>query len=461
MSTIREAVRPGRLFHTNVAGEPGNTLPAWPETELNIAMKKFFGTALAVALVAVGTTAWSAPAAAKKEAPSSGLVLNETVRAAAFTAREAIAARDYTTAQTAIAQAEAAATTDDERYVATLLRYGLESQKIADKTMATNGVYDPNPVAAPLDALIANPRTPRSELPRYLYARGSVAFDQKKWAQAIDFFTRAQQAGSTDPNLPLYLIKTRVESGDVAGGLAELDAIWTTHPERMTEDYYAYAIGRSNKAGQKAETMKWLRRALAANPTARAWHSAVTFYGLQQRAMVKLDARQTLDLYRLLRLANALADENDYESYAQAAIEAGVPDEAKAAIVAGKAAGKFPTPTPAATTALSTKADAAIRAKGPIATLESRAKASPKGDLLAQAGDIRLGRGDYAEAAARYRDALAKGVGNADEVNTRLGIALAMAGDKTGAKAAFAAVTGAPRADIAQLFTTLVDNPTR
>ena len=48
---------------------------------------------------------------------------------------------------------------------------------------------------------------------------------------------------------------------------------------------------------------------------------------------------------------------------------------------------------------------------------------------------------------------------DADEVNTRLGIALARSGDKAGAKAAFAEVKGAPRSGIAALWTAYVDAP--
>ena len=46
---------------------------------------------------------------------------------------------------------------------------------------------------------------------------------------------------------------------------------------------------------------------------------------------------------------------------------------------------------------------------------------------------------------------------DANEVNTRLGIALAAQGDKAGAKAAFDAVQGQPRADLAGFWKTYLD----
>jgi hypothetical protein len=54
---------------------------------------------------------------------------------------------------------------------------------------------------------------------------------------------------------------------------------------------------------------------------------------------------------------------------------------------------------------------------------------------------------------------LQKGGVDAGEVNTRLGIALAAQGDKAGATAAFDAVKGAPRADLAGFLEGLALDP--
>ena len=64
---------------------------------------------------------------------------------------------------------------------------------------------------------------------------------------------------------------------------------------------------------------------------------------------------------------------------------------------------------------------------------------------------------NFAKAASFYRVALQKGGVDADEINTRLGIALARSGDKAGAKAAFGSVQGTARSGIAALWTAYVD----
>jgi predicted Zn-dependent protease len=65
-------------------------------------------------------------------------------------------------------------------------------------------------------------------------------------------------------------------------------------------------------------------------------------------------------------------------------------------------------------------------------------------------GDRHYGAGEYVQAAEMYRAALQKG-GDAGSVNTRLGAALALAGQRAEAEAALRTVTG-PRAELASLW---------
>ena len=65
-----------------------------------------------------------------------------------------------------------------------------------------------------------------------------------------------------------------------------------------------------------------------------------------------------------------------------------------------------------------------------------------------EAGDAHMGFGEYAAAVELYQAALQKGGEDANLVNTRLGAALALAGRRAEAEAAFRAVTG-NRADLA------------
>ena len=82
---------------------------------------------------------------------------------------------------------------------------------------------------APLDALIANPATPADLRPKFEFSRATIAYDQKNWALARRrLFTAAQTHGSTEPNLPLYLAKTKIQGGNAAGGMADLEALYAS-----------------------------------------------------------------------------------------------------------------------------------------------------------------------------------------------------------------------------------------
>jgi tetratricopeptide (TPR) repeat protein len=173
---------------------------------------------------------------------------------------------------------------------------------------------------------------------------------------------------------------------------------------------------------------------------------------------VTLDKGQKVDLFRLLRKEKALADQFDYEIYAQYAIDLGLPNEGKAVIDEGRAAGKLPADSATAND-LYRVAKQSIANEGSLDPLDAKSKAAANGKLAAGTGDAHLGAGNYAKAIELYRVALQKGSVDADAVNTHLGIALALSGDAAGAKAAFEAVKGSPRADIASFWLTSLTTP--
>jgi tetratricopeptide (TPR) repeat protein len=422
-------------------------------------MKSISTAAFAAAMVAGATgLAFAPPAFAKKkeEAPT-GPQYTQAVAVAANKAKIALLAKDLVTAEAAVGEAEAAAKTDDDKYISTFLRYALVSQKISDASAGTNGAFDPAPMIAPLDGLIVNPKTPADMLPKFEYSRATIAYDAKDWARAIRLFQQAQQHGSTEKNLGLYLAKSKVQGGDAAGGMADLEKL--TAAGTQTEDIYKYGVAQSAAAGLKPQTISWLKRWLIAYPTMKTWRDALGYYGLTQNPVDKLDKKTSIDLFRLMRQTKSLADENYYEEYAQKVMDVGLPDETKAVIAEGKANGKIPGAGNSNIQALVQASNAQVANEGSFAGLESKSAASATGALSQQTGDAFLGRGDYAKAIGLYKQALAKGGVNNDEVNTHLGIALALSGDKAGAKAAFGAVTTAPRSNLAGFWITWIDNP--
>lgn len=430
-------------------------------------MKTISKLALAAVLAAgVSGAALVQPAAAadkKKDAP--GLKLSPAVQKPAAEAQKALAANDTATAATQIAAVEtaAAAGNDDDKYIAAALRLDLEQAKLkAAQTANPNAPLDQTPLIKPLQALVASPRTPATSLPQYNFYLGQLNFTARNYPAAVQYLERARQLNYANPELDVTIAQAKLQGGDVKGGLTDLDAAIEKKKaagQPAPESYYRVGIQRANAAKLAPETLAWLKKWVAAYPTSKNWRDVVFIYGLQgNTSLAKLDNQQQIDLWRLLRAAKALADQYDYREYAQKVYDRGLPAEAITVLKEGQASGKLTGNTDAQS--LLTAAQGAQRNESPLATLAKQAQGSPNGKLASQTADAYLGQDNFASAIPLYRLALQKGGVNNDEVNTRLGIALARSGDKAGAQAAFGAVAPAgPRGEIAQLWTTWLNSP--
>ena len=149
-----------------------------------------------------------------------------------------------------------------------------------------------------------------------------------------------------------------------------------------------------------------------------------------------------------MQATGALDSGPDYGLFATAAVDQGNFVEAQAVIDAGIAARQV---DPANPLFRDIMAGLKGKPKTTVADLDAAVKMATTGTALVRIGDRYFGMGQYAKAAELYRMAQAKGGSDADIANLHLGMALARAGDKAGATAAFNAVTG-PRAEIAKYW---------
>ncbi|MDQ2892334.1 MAG: hypothetical protein M3R64_04475 [Pseudomonadota bacterium] len=400
--------------------------------------------------------ALAAPAQTAIRAASAGAIAaQQTTDPAAKQTAIATAQQNIATAAPLVDQVEAAATTDDDKYVAAALRYDFENLKLA-VAQATNPKAPINEtvLAKPLDTLIASSSTPQADKAKYIYRRGVLAFNGGQYPVAIQYFTQAKQAGYVDPNLDGLIVKAKLQGGKPEEGLADLNATLKAQEaagQKPTEEYYRYAISKSNQQKNLALTVDLLKRYIAAYPTAKNWREVLFTYGLQKDSAVQLDQNQRLDVFRLMRQTNSLADQYDYEEYGNLAYTRGLPTEAQSVVKAGQASGKIPA-TSAVAKQLLTDSAAAIRNEGSLSSSEAKAKTAKDGKVAAQTADAYLGEGNNAKAVELYNLALAKGGVAADEVNLHLGIAQARSGDKAAAMASFDKVNGQPRVGIAGLW---------
>lgn len=405
-------------------------------------MKLVSKTALGLAL-ALGSVSMMAavPAQAqKKEKKEKGpsVKLSKEFRAAMAPVDAAHKAGKYAEVLTMLDSVEGSATTPDEKF--TLNQYRLDAGSKAQDTKAQ---------AKALDGMIASGLVPQADIGKYQFFAGKFAMDANNYAKAETALNAAAAAGfnSTD----LYLTQARLYSSTnrAPQALAILEKAVQAEKaagKPVPEDWYKFGVAQAYKANDGAAFAKWTSMNVQDYPTPENWRTALVNY----RDTQKLGGKIELDLFRLMRATNSLAGEKDHYDYAYVSNQQGYPGEATAALDLLKAKGPI---TNTSINELYKEASAKVASdKAGLANEEKRANGTANGVLAAGTGNAYLGYGEYAKAAALFRTALTKGGVDNDEVNMRLGIALAMQGQKEEAKKIMATVKG-QRAGLAQLWT--------
>ena len=380
----------------------------------------------------------SVPAAAQGAAAARLPSFTKEERATLRALDAALAARDYNAAATALSAAQSAARGIDARFhlAAMQLRLGRETGNVALQSAA-------------VDALAASDLTPASELPALYMAQAGLASGPQARQRAEAGLTRALEAAPTaETALALSAVKLDLRKNAEAVALIDRAiGLRKATGQPVPESWYRRGAALASINNLPAQSLRFTRELAAAYPSPENWRDAVLTY----RDVAKPDAAGKLDLIRLARLSKGLAGERDYLDAAQTFDAAGIAAESKSVLDEGVSA-RMVDPAKAtfreAITGATRKA-AADRPK--LAGLQAGALTAATGGAALQAGDMFLGSGDYAVAAELFRTALQKGGIDAGTANIRLGTALALAGRRAEAEAAFRAVTG-PRTDLAALW---------
>ena len=217
--------------------------------------------------------------------------------------------------------------------------------------------------------------------------------------------------------------------------------------QAVPQSWYQRAAALAVEARLQPQSVLFARELVVNYPTPANWRDALLTY----RSGAAVDPELTLDAGRLLRAAGGLSGERDYTEFAGVLSRANHHGEAKAVLDEGVSRGMIDTTEPAIRQLVTANTRSATTERAGLARARTQALAASTGAAALAAGDAHFGNGQFAEAAELYRAALQKGGADANVVNTRLGAALAMAGQRTEAEAAFRAVTG-PRADLASFW---------
>ena len=216
--------------------------------------------------------------------------------------------------------------------------------------------------------------------------------------------------------------------------------------QQVPAQWYQIGVSRA-EAAKLPDVTEWAKMSYQADPSGQNLRTLVRLF---QRANPNITNRENLDVLRLLGASDGLVVAQDFTEYAEMASKTGIYGEVKTVIDKGRSKGVLN-----ASQGADVYQSAVPKIAGDKSTLgsaEADAQKAANGKIAAATADAYLGYGDYAKAASMFELAKQKGGVDADEVNTRLGIAKTLGGDTAGAKAAFEAVQGGARKQIAGLW---------
>jgi tetratricopeptide (TPR) repeat protein len=411
---------------------------------------KFVSTmALGVALALGGAaTVGLSPAIAQKadkNAPKpKSYNLSKAVRENVSKAQAANAKGDFATGLASALAAKAEAKTPDDQFVSNSVLY-----EAAAKSNDTAHIVEA------VDGMLASGGVDPALQAQYYGLQGKLAYNAKDMAKAEAAFEQAVKLNTNDTEIYALLVEAKARANKPGEALALLESsIAKQHAagQKPPTEWYGRGISIGYQAKLADETERLTQAWLADYPDTNNWRDALITY----RDLHKVDSDYELDIMRLLRTAKALKGERDYYEYAEA-VYLKYPGEGKSVIDEGVAAGAIKLTPGGNFQMMSAQSNSRVAAdKADLAAAAKSAKAAANGRAAAATADSFIGYGDYASAIDLYNVALTKGGVDANVVNTRLGMALAKAGRKDEAKAAFAKITG-PRASLAKYWTIYLD----
>jgi len=405
----------------------------------------------ALTLAAIPASAQTAAAAGAPAARA--LTLSREERAALQALQAAAAGADRAAQDAALAAARAAARSADARFA--LAYYQLQiGQARQDLQMTGQAV----------DAMVSSGLARPSELPALVAHQASRAYFSGEYERADRLLARVIELdpGNADVIADHAQVKAQLAGALLmAGRRAEAQAGFRQAVSMLQraiglrraanrpapESWHHRALAIAVQAGMGPESVALGRELVAAYPSPLNWRDALLVY----RQATQADPALGLDIWRLLRAAQALSGERDYVDFAEALSQAGLPGETKAVLDEGTSRGMLDPAEPRVRQLVTANNRRVAADRAGLARARAQALAAATGATARAAADAHFGHGQYGEAAELYAAALQKGGEDADLVNTRLGAALALAGRRPEAEAALRAVAGA-RAGLAAFW---------
>ena len=396
---------------------------------------------MAAVLALGGPALLATPALAQKKdaAEAAAPQLSKAEREALLPLQTAYDAGDFATAKTAAAAAAPVATGVDAKHFVAQYQYQI-GLKTEDYKLQADA----------LEALIASPKSVQSEIPNMWSQVGTISFNylrdyeraERALTQKIALTPNDAESTSNLARVKIQL-KKRQEALPLIRKAIQLQ---TASGQKAQESWHKLALELAYSA-KSPESLAISRDLLVAYPTTQNWRDSLLIY----RELGRPDSEAEIDTYRLMRASKSLGGKRDYLLYADTVDRKGLPGEAKAVLEDGIGSRMLDGSEADVKSFLTAASRRASEDRSTLNSEVGKAMSAASGTPALGLGDALLGYGDYAKAADLYRAAIQKGGVDANVANTRLGIALGLAGQKAEAETAFKAVTGA-RAELANYW---------
>ncbi|MEY2884314.1 MAG: hypothetical protein RL490_2038 [Pseudomonadota bacterium] len=402
-------------------------------------MKMLSRSLAAILLASAGVTAAPVFAAEKAEAPKPPK-LSKPVMVALAEAQKLQGAGDHPAALAKIAEAEAFPTpTPDDTYMINALKLN------SGITTKNNALIEES-----LKKMLATGKVAAADQPKFIRTVGSLALERKDYDGATKAFEQliALNPNDTEAMIALgELYYAQKVNGKAVETINKAIAANKAAGKEVPEAWYRRALGIAYDGKVAGAVQPASMALLAAYPNSVNWRDAVL---IARDKYPSIDEQTDLDFLRLQAATGSLTGERDFVEYADTALGRGLPGEAEAVIKAGIAKNMVSPSKPLIAELLKTSSSKVAADRASLPGLEKDAKTNPK--LAMGTADAYYGYGDYAKAAALYKQARGGAGVDPATVNLRLGASLAQTGDKAGAVEALNQVKGGAREDIARFW---------
>jgi hypothetical protein len=411
-------------------------------TTTRVAMKKanlVLRAALAAAgLIGMVGTTMAPVSALAADKPAAAPKISPKVAKPLKAAQDAIQAKDWATANAALAEANAIPDkTPYEQYM---------TNELAWYVMLQEKKYPE--AAVLLEKQLASGLIPEADLPARTKAMTQLSYQNKEYAKAIDYGNKYLALVPNDTDIGVLVATGYYMQNDYAGARTAAQKLIAANP-KPTEQMLQLQLSSSVELNDRPGVMKSLEDMLRFYPQQKYWEDL-----LNQHLFLQNSERDLRTLFRLMNDTGTLTKGEEYTEAASVLIAGGFPTEAQKLLERGMSENAFAgeTQSRAKTDLERAKSGAEADRKelpGAAAALAAAKTANQK----VATGKLYFSVGDYANAAKAVQAGLTQGgVTDTDDANALLGVALARSGDSAGAVRAFDSVKDARLSEISRLW---------